>query len=328
METKHVSEVRRTLRNYTNADGAAPDGLANGSDDTVALQAAMAGGPGVVETGPGFFRCGDVTIPAGVTLVGAGRATVIRSNGAKRIFSQEKVNEWRLRDLTLDGEAEGDWRKRKDESRNGVFVTACGDFEISGIEARNFNGAGVQLTWIYTASPFRTNANLFNIMAVGNYAGIRFDERAEYMNASMLGCHANVFGCVIHAGNVKITNSNFTSNLTGVYIEDKDNGSHGSISNCLINHNERYSLHCREVRNGMVIGDCCFFDGDMLLENCVGVNVSSGILSCSITSAGSGTNRIAGNFVIPEKNGRWEFSEATIVRDNFTRAGPWDQNTQ
>jgi hypothetical protein len=33
----------------------------------------------------------------------------------------------------------------------------------------------------------------------------------------------------------------------GISIEDKENGSHGAISNCLVNHNHKLALHCRDV---------------------------------------------------------------------------------
>jgi len=311
----------RDLRDFPNADDKPPDGQDNGADDTAAMRAALDAGPGLVRIGPGHYRFGDVTIPAGVTVQGAGRGTVIHKTGADTIFRQDKGNGWILRDLVLDGGAEGDWKERKDLGEAGILVKSSIEWEISGIVVRNVSGAGIQMTWVYTSSPWKTNGTILNVQATGSYAGIRFDERAEYINASALGCWDNVIGLVIHGGNIKVTNSNFNSNRTGVLIEDKDNGSHGSITNCLVNHNLEYSLRCRNVTNGMPVDACCFFDGTMLIEDSTGVSVTSGIISCPVKVTGKGVNRIAGNYVIP-KDRAFDVSDSTIVQDNFSAEGP------
>jgi len=319
----------RSLKQYNNIDAKLPDGFDNDVDDTAAFYAALNDGPGVVSVPPGFYRCGDITIPSGVTLAGAGPASVIRSNGAKRVFKQQGTN-WRMRDFVLDGEAvgnwktamddsEGGWKTRKDLGYTGLFLHGCAEFQISGIIVRNFSGTGIRIE--HTArSPFcrwATQGHFFDIVASGNYVGICFDERAEYINASMLTCQGNVIGCMIHAGNVNIANSNFTNNAAGMIIEDKENGSHGSVSNCLLNHNE-LSLLCRNVKCGMVVGNCCFF-GPIRIEDSVGVNITNGIIEGSIAVIGKGVNRLSGNYFV--KDNGCSISPATIVSDNFTEKG-------
>ena len=315
--------MARQLGDYTNQDGTAPEGEDNDRDDTVALRKALDAGPGIVYVGPGHYRWGNVTVPSGVSVVGARGATVVRSSGPKCIFVQ-KGPEWTIRDLVLDGETAGDWRKRKDDGRSGIFAARCRHFEIVGVTVRNFNGAGIQLT--HTAvGTFFDAGKLERITATGNYVGIRFDERAEYITAAQLSCNHNVAGCVIHAGNISIHNSNFSDNTDGLVIEDKDNGSHGTISGCLMNHNARYALLARDIRNGMTINGCCFFYGSIRLENSVGVQISSGLISCPIEAIGAGSNRIAENYIIPRK-WQFRFSPSTIVIDNFTENGSWDKN--
>jgi len=297
--------TQRSLKQYHNTDAKIPDGLDNAIDDTVAFQAALGDGPGIVFVPPGFYRCGNVNIPSGVMLMGAGPATVIRSNGAKQIFNQ-RGNNWRMRDLVLDGEAAGDWqvemddpkggwKTRKDLGCTGLLLRDCSEFQISGIIVRNFSGIGIQIERTRRSSYCRwaTQGHIYDVVVSGNYIGLSFDERAEYINASMLTCQGNVIGCVINAGNVKITDSNFTNNKTGMIIEDKDNGSHGSISGCFLNHNE-LSLLCRNVKLGMTINNCCFF-GAIRIENSVGVNIVNSIMGSGVTITGEGSNRIAGN---------------------------------
>ena len=123
----------RCLSDYANEDGSIPDARDNATDDTSALREALGEGPGVVYVGPGFYRWGDVSIPPGVAVVGAGRATVVRSNGADQIFAQRDVSDWAVRDMVLDGEAEGDWHEREDAGHNGILTDGCWGFEIVGV---------------------------------------------------------------------------------------------------------------------------------------------------------------------------------------------------
>jgi len=318
----------RLVSAFTNDDGSTPDGKDDANDDTSAFHKALAAGPGTVYVGPGFYRCSDVTIPANVTVIGAGSATVIRPMGAKSVFVQENVNDWSIRDLTIDGQAKGSWRSRKNEGQTGIITKRSSGFTISGITVMNFNGAGVHISYtLGSIESWASRANLDTITATGNYVGVWFDTRAEYINASHFSCQNNIIGCAIHAGNVKLTASNLTSNIDGLFIEDKENGSHGAISNCLINHNERYALRALNAANGMTIDNCCFFYGSILLENCKGFILSDGLLNCNITTAGKGVNRIAGNYIIPEKF-TFTFTPATLVQDNFTDNGPWEKNTK
>jgi hypothetical protein len=317
-------DPERLLTDYTNADGRAPNGQDDATDDTAAFRQALAAGPGVVRLGPGFCRLGDVTIPSGVILAGAGQATVLRGNGAGSVISQDGVAGWAIRDLVVDGEAEGDWHDRCDHGRTGIRVNGCLDYEVASVSVRNFDGAGLCISWTAALGPggWNSRSNLTRITASGNWIGIRFEERGEYVNASQLSCQNNVTGCVVYAGNVKLTGRNITSNIDGILVEDKDNGSHGAFSNCLVNHNERHALVCRRARNGMSIDNCCFFAGGILLEDCAGINITSGTISCPVSVTGSAANRIAGNYVIPDQ-ATFQCSPATIVDGNFSAAGPW-----
>ncbi len=316
----------RLLSSFANDDGSKPDGKDNENDDTSAFCKALAAGPGTVYVGPGYYRCSEVKIPARVSIIGAGAATVIRPAGAKSVFVQENVTDWSIRDLKIDGQAKGPWKSRKDEGLSGIVIKRCFGFTLSGIKVTNFNGAGVQISYtLARGGGWASQANLDTITATGNYVGVRFDTRAEYINATKFSCQNNVIGCVIHAGNVKLTASNFTSNIDGLYIEDKENGSHGAISNCLLNHNERNAFWARNVANGMAITNCCFFYGRILIDDSVGVNIDSGQIGCSVSVSGKGVNRIAGNYVIPS-DWKFTFTPTTIVEDNFTADGPWQRN--
>ena len=86
------------------------------------------------------------------------------------------------------------------------------------------------------------------------------------------------------------------------------------------------ALQASGVKNGMAINNCCFFYGRIELDQCAGVNLTSGIIGCSVTTKGPESNRIAGNYIMPEKQ-KFEFAPATLVRDNFTKQGSWEKNS-
>lgn len=320
--------TERSLSAFNNADGRPPDGKDGRTNDSEALRRAIAAGPGVVRIGPGWYRFGDVALPNGVTLVGAGPATIVRPAANATIFRQSRAAQWQIRDLVLDGEAEGDWHVRKDQGHCGILVEKCFGFEISGVTVRNFNGSGIEITFTNldaNGGAFCDGGVLDRITATDNYIGIRFNKRAEYIHATRLTCCRNVTGCVIHAGNAKLGDSNFCSNVDGLLIEDMENGSHGVIANCLFNHNERNALWAKNVVYGMAMSNNCFGYGRIVIEDSVGVNIQGSLINCSLSVSGKGVNRIAGNYVIPA-NFQVEFTPATIVRDNFTADGPWKYN--
>ena len=164
-----ANPIARSPADYRNPDGRAPDGLASDADDTAALKAALAEGPGVVFVPAGSYRFGDVTVPAGVTLAGSGRGTEVRlARGANSVFRQNGVSDWRLRDMLLDGGADASaWPTREDLGENGVELRGCTGFELSGLAVHNFSGAGIQIAHT-AASPYcrwATAGHMFNIAA-------------------------------------------------------------------------------------------------------------------------------------------------------------------
>ncbi len=322
--TKGPRMTTRNFKDFPLVDGVIPSGP---YAESARLKAALTAGPGIVNLDAGEYHFADVTIPAGVTLVGAGKATVIklsRMTGVKRVFVQEGVNDWRLRDVMLDGETPMvDPSARVDSGENGIVISRCSGFEVSGVTVNNFAGIGIMVS--YTAGTaygnWATSATIFNVSTEGNYVGFKFDTRSEYMNVSMLTSQGNYYGCIIHGGNVKIGTSQFVHNYTGMLIEDHENGSHGAISNCLINHNIRYSIQAINVANGMLINNCCFFYGDLDVKDSKGVSVTDSTIGCNVYFSGESANLFADNFII---SGTHTFAPSTIVKGNYNEKGPWE----
>jgi len=318
--------AERLLAEFLNDDGTRPDGRAADRDDSSALRKALGAGPGIVRIGPGTYRIQAVTIPEQVTLVGSGTATVLQAFGSQPVFLQQNVAGWRLRDVALQGEATGEWQTRTDRTAHGMVIDGCWGYEVSGITIRNCDGGGLQISRTNNrASGFTDGGALTRITARDNFIGIRFDTRAEYVTASHLHCLHNVTGVMLHAGNSNIANSNIGENVDGLVIVDHENGSHGSVTNCLINHNLRNALWAKDVANGMAITNCCFFYGTIRLENACGVNVSSGLISASIATTGPDFNSISGNHIIP-LTFKFDIAPSTLVDGNYTKTGLWEHN--
>lgn len=318
--------AERLLSDFINDDGTTPDGRESQRDDSSALRKAMNAGPGIVRIGPGTYRIHVVTIPEGVTVIGAGPATILQAFDSRPVFVQRNVRAWRLRDVTIQGEAVGPWTQRRDYGAYGLVIDRCSSYEVSGIGIKNFDGVGLQiLRTNLGAAGFSDGGTLSRIVAAENFIGVRFDTRAEYITASQLDCNHNITGLAIHAGNTNIATSNIGDNYDGIVIDDHENGSHGSLTGCLANHNRRYALLARNAGNGMAISNCCFFYGTIRLENSRGVNITSGLISTAISTEGPDFNRIAGNHIIPQTF-QFKFAPSTLVEGNFTKDGPWEHN--
>lgn len=318
------SEWARNLSAYKCDDGTTPDGTNKNHDDTSALKAALADGPGMVRINPGYYRFGNVTIPAKVIVVGAGPATIIRSNGEKIIFRQNGVGEWGLKDLLLDGESDKPTYETPDNGKQGLTVNKCHAFTINEVIVCKFEGKAVEFSGTdLAAAAFCNGGTISGLTAYGNYAGLAFSRRAEYMTATQVKSYKNVFGCIINGGNNSIGESHFCENDCGILLKDEDNGSHGSVNSCLINHNRRYAICATNVLNGHNFIGCNIFYGAVELSNCKGIKISSGSLGCPLSVSGEHANQISGNYIVENLLKPCNLGKAVIVKDNFTDKGPW-----
>jgi hypothetical protein len=299
-----------------------------GGDVTAELQTLLDRGPGMVGLGPGEYRCAGLRIPSGVVLCGQGPATVLCRGDGPCVVAQTEVGSWGLRDLAIDGGAAGEWAAREDHGEAGLRVHRCWGYEVTGVAVHSVRGAGIEVAATPLTSgraPFCNGGNLDRVTVQGCHAGVRFGERGEYLNVTALSAYENVTGVVIHAGNVKLAASNVCSNTDGIVIADRENGSHGAIANCLVNHNRRHALWCCGVRSGMTVSNCCFFYGDIVIEDSTGVTIAASEICCNLHTVGGGANAVTGNYVIPHPGicERFDIGSTTRLTGNYTADGPW-----
>lgn len=329
MNVKGAKAVRY-LSDYKCADGTVPDGIDKNHDDTSALRAALADGPGIVQIGPGFFRFGNVSIPEKITVAGAGTATIIRSNGEDRIFYQKGVGGWGLKDLMLDGETDKAPFAVPDNRKQGLAVIKSYAFIISNVTACRFEGVAIEFSNTdLKSAAFCNGGTVSGLTVYSNYAGLSFSKRAEYITATQIKSYKNTYGCVINGGNNSIGESHFCENMCGILIEDMENGSHGSINSCLINHNRQYAILAKKVLNGFNIVGCNIFYGTVELMECKGIKISSGSLGCnSLIVKGEFMNQISGNYIVTGLLKQYDINKQTILKDNFTDKEIWIPSAQ
>jgi hypothetical protein len=320
----------RYLSDYKRVDGTFPDGTNKNHDDTSALKAALAEGPGIVKVGPGFFRFGNVTIPEKVVIVGTGLSTVVRSNGEKIIFCQKNVSEWGLKDLVLDGETEAKPLAVPNNGKQGLVVSKSHAFSLCDIKACRFEGIAVEFSYTdLKSAEFCDGGTVSRLTLCYNYAGLSFSKRAEYITATQIKSYKNTYGCIINGGNNNIGNSHFCSNICGVLIEDMANGSHGSVNSCLINHNYRHAILARKVQNGFNVVGCNIFYGIVELIDCKGIKISSSTLGrIALIVKGNYMNLISGNYIVPGSLKKNNISKQTILKNNFTDKEIWTSSKQ
>lgn len=281
---------------------------------------------GILHITPGVYLVNDIEIPDDTILEGEGNTTVIKSAGSNTIFRLKGKKGWSIRNLKIEGTIAD--KSPENSGFKAISIESCWSFDIARVSICNCDGIGIDILetpLTKEKAAYCDGGNLSQITLKNNFTGIRFDQHAEYINAIQINAYNNVTGCIIHAGNVKIANSNFCNNYNGMLIKDKPNGSHGSISNCLFNHNENCALKAVDIRYGMAISGCCFYYGKIEFDNCRGVNISNGQISCDIAITGNAKNQIINNYIIPE-NWNFKIAEPTLLSGNFTDNDTWQPN--
>ncbi|MCC6683043.1 MAG: hypothetical protein IT445_19265 [Phycisphaeraceae bacterium] len=271
-------------------------------------------------------------MPAGVSLVGCGPATVILASDPHRpVFDQQSVGDWSIRHLKIDGSATQPWQQRQDQQHCGLRIRDCWGYHVADIDAVAFAGSAIHIDHTRLGNDgaaFCDGGVVERVRCRNNHTGIHFDERGEYVGLFECRIFHNRIGCLIQAGNVRLNSTNICNNFDGVVIDDKENGSHGVMAHCLLNHNEHLALHARGVRNGMIIADSCLYGGGVRVEDSRGVHLANCQIDGPITIRGGGANALTANYIIADYGDHhvYELSTATQVQANFTQSGPWRMN--
>jgi hypothetical protein len=175
------------------------------------------------------------------------------------------------------------------------------------------------------AAAYCHGGTIDGLAAVGNAIGVSIAEHGEYVTLTNSHMMQNTTGLVVRAGSTKVTQCNIASNIDGVVINDNVGGTHGMITNCLINHNQRYALDCNNVGYGVIVNACGINHAAIRLRGSAGVRITQCHVSCSVSIEGDALNLFAHNYVVEHKY-NFKFSDSTLIHNNYTPNGAWRFN--
>ena len=247
-----------------------PQGLTafvEGKDITTSLRQMVADGR------PIFIPKGNYTVSGQIDLANCpkiyGTAT-LTLNGEFTLFNVSK-QEVVIEGLTIIGD--------KTKNQTGISFTG-----IRGLRVRNMVFKSI-MTAIYgtqCGSTIHETGFISDCHFKDCITGIFADTRCEYMtisNCVLCQCSTAI---KIKGGNILTTGCQMTDSSIGMEILDGQNGGHGVVSGCQINHNTE-SIKMVNVPNGYTMTGNNIFYGKLTIDNCGSQIVLSGnTLACEV----------------------------------------------
>ena len=277
-----------------------PQGLpafVEGADVTSALRKMVTDGR------PIFIPKGNYMVSGQIDLVNCpkiyGSAT-LTLNGEFTLFKVSK-QEVVIEGLTIIG----------DKAKNQIGISFSG---IRGLRIRNMVFKSI-MTAIYgtqCGSRIHETGFISECHFKDCITGIFADTRCEYMtisNCVLCQCSTAI---KIKGGNILTTGCQITDGSIGVHILDGENGGHGVISGCQINHNTE-SVKMIKVPNGYTITGSNIFYGKLTVDNCGSQIVLAGnTLACEVAITNSVV--VANGNTFHESNFSALTDEASVIR--------------
>lgn len=170
-------------------------------------------------------------------------------------------------------------------SRCGVEWNGAGKRTaiVNNCRVYNFNCAGILLQ--DTMTPSDTHCLITNCVFQNCNVGVYIRRDSEFNKIANCTIIKNYFGTLNRGGNNYFSNCGFEKNKIGIQLDqdEGDNGGHGAISNCSVNHSDNntgYGLIIRDTGREIVT-NCNFYFSKIKLQHTDG-NV--------LSNCGSGNN--------------------------------------
>lgn len=255
-----------------------------------------------------FYVSGNIDMPAGSTLCGCGKKTVIRLLQSVDTGYCVKMKEFcTIKDISFEG-AKSLTLPSSKGTRVGVSFSANYDATPSvpsshcmmdNVWITNFSGSGIlchNTSINYAKGLYATNVYIHNC-----YVGLDIDYYSEFnkfVNVCIAWCK---FACINNGGNNVFVSCTFHATDTGFYVDgSQPNSAHGSMTGCTFCHigsNRGKAISMAFVSAGFVIDSCQFWYNSIELSSCKGVIISNCELGKGINGGGA-TIRISGGATI------------------------------
>lgn len=299
--SEFTSKIDETIESEINALNP-PQGLTafvQGADITTSLREMVADGR------PIFIPKGNYTVSGQIELANCPKIYGSATLTLKGDFTLFKVSR---QDMVIEGlTIIGD----KSKSQTGISFT-----DIRGLRIRNMVFKSI-MTAIYgtqCGSTIHETGFISECHFKECVTGIFADTRCEYMTISnCVLCQCST-GIKIKGGNILTTGCQITDGSIGIHILEGQNGGHGVISGCQINHNTE-SVKMIKVPNGYTITGSNIFYGKLTVDNCGSQIVISGnTLACEVAITNSVV--VANGNTFHESNFSAITDESSVVRTN------------
>ena len=273
----------------------------------------------IVELNPTTYTVSKpIIIPNGTRIIGVRGKTILKLSGdATSIFTFNSSTEnIQIENIIFEGKnvispqstSLDNIKNRIGEGTDtGIYATGYAkNVHIRNCEFRNFNLAGIHL--FRTHSLYTRTFKITDCVFINNWYGLLSDVRSEYH--TVIGCSMNYnqIGCFIAGGNNFMSCCHFEANAVGCVVSgtNRDNDSHGSIVGSSFNHNGSFALCCIDINNGFTFDGCHIFDGDLLIDNSIGLVFVGGMIAGGInndTPRDNSINMIHSNLFFKSYNG-------------------------
>ena len=217
---------------------------------------------------------GELSIPAGCTIIGQGESSVIKTmtNAPVLIINGEDIS---LRNFRILGSGAGSSPHGIQNGDPGVTESGFARVRICDVTFHNLGGDG----HVFSQNPFNAFAGplLSNCVAIGCDRGFVSLTRGEYIahnNCEAEDCGKGFYNA---AGNVGINGCISTYNDVGLEIASGVNAAHGIVSNSHINHNTKAIVVGAIGAQGMTFANVHVYQGSIELTNSQGVRFVGGV---------------------------------------------------
>ena len=297
--SEFTSKIDKTIESEINAlnppSGFTP--FVEGVDITTSLRQMVADGRSIFIPKGNYIVSGQIELANCPKIYGSATLTL---SGEFTLFKVSR-NDICIEGLTIIGD--------KSKNQTGVSFT-----NIRGLRVRNMVFKSI-MTAIYgtqCGSTIHETGFISDCHFKECTTGIFADTRCEYMTISSCILNQCGTGIKIKGGNILTTGCQMTDGWIGMEILDGENGGHGVVSGCQINHNAE-SIKMINVPHGYSITGTNIFYGKLTVDNCGSQIVLTGnTLACKMAITNSVV--VANGNTFHESNFSAETDASSVVR--------------
>lgn len=256
-----------------------------------------------------FYVSGNIDIPAGATLEGCGRGTIIRLLGSVNSGYICRLKEYStIKNIRFSGGYNaGDISDGNIGGRKGVIYIGNRDGQDSGVTPATTKCCQITGCWFENLDSgiygYNAGGGLQEGLIVSDCyitrckAGINLDYWTEYCKFTDVVVFQCYYACINNGGNNVFTACTFHG-VIGFLIDNsgdnKPNSGHGSVIGCTFNHIDNMNnpgelgkglgIKVLNTQNGFIFANCQLWYGRVHIENSAGIQITG----CEFGGLGGG----------------------------------------